>query len=219
MLEILKGLLPLIIYFSVYVMVSLFPDKTSGGTTMFGLDTQTIVAIAGAVVSEATILGNIIKDRKAEEGEHKNLTEQIKGKHELLAEQIRDKHELLTGQINEKYSFLEKQISDEHKTISEDIKDIRDYTLAFKAAKEAASKSKVDISNVFAQIERLASDAEKERQNMQSLRESWRKEKERNEKLEKEIIQLEKKNKKLMKQLEEYKELQVKQQQQEYPER
>lgn len=198
MLEILKGLLPLIIYFSVYVMVSL---------TMFGLDTQTIVAIAGAVVSVATILGNIIKDRKAEEGEHKNLTEQI-----------RDKHELLTGQINEKYSFLEKQISDEHKTISEDIKDIRDYTLAFKAAKEAASKSKVDISNVFAQIERLASDAEKERQNMQSLRESWCKEKERNEKLEKEIIQLEKKNKKLMKQLEEYKELQVRQQQQEYPE-
>ena len=54
---------------------------------------------------------------------------------------------------------------------------------------------------------------------MQSLRESWRKEKERNEKLEKEIIQLEKKNKKLMKQLEDYKELQVKQQQQEYPER
>ena len=208
MFEILESLLPLIIYFSVYVMVSLFPDKTSGGTTMFGLDTQTIVAIAGAVVSVATILGNIIKDRKAEEGEHKNLTEQI-----------RDKHELLTGQINEKYSFLEKQISEEHKTISEDIKDIRDYTLASKAAKEAAFKSKVDISNVFAQIERLASDAERERQNMQSLRESWRKEKERNEKLEKEIIQLEKKNKKLMKQLEEYKELQVKQQQPEYPER
>lgn len=45
------------------------------------------------------------------------------------------------------------------------------------------------------------------------------KEKERNEKLEKEIIQLKKKNKKLMKQLEEYKELQVKQQQPEYPER
>ena len=152
MFEILESLLPLIIYFSVYVMVSLFPDKTSGGTTMFGLDTQTIVAIAGAVVSVATILGNIIKDRKAEEGEHKNLTEQIKGKHELLAEQIRDKHELLTGQINEKYSFLEKQISEEHKTISEDIKDIRDYTLASKAAKEAAFKSKVDISNVFAQI-------------------------------------------------------------------
>lgn len=81
------------------------------------------------------------------------------------------------------------------------IKDIRYYTLASKAAKEAASKSKVDISNVFAQIERLASDAERERQNMQSLRESWRKEKERNEKLEKEIIQLKKKNKKLMKQL------------------
>lgn len=99
------------------------------------------------------------------------------------------------------------------------IKDIRYYTLASKAAKEASSKSKVDISNVFAQIERLASDAERERQNMQSLRESWRKEKERNEKLEKEIIQLEKKNKKLMKQLEEYKELQVRQQQPEYPER
>ena len=92
------------------------------------------------------------------------------------------------------------------------IKDIQYYTLASKAAKEAASKSKVDISNVFAHIER-------ERQNMQSLRESWRKEKERNEKLEKEIIQLKKKNKKLMKQLEEYKELQVKQQQPEYPER
>ena len=78
------------------------------------------------------------------------------------------------------------------------IKDIRYYTLASKATKEAASKSKVDISNVFAQIERLASDAERERQNMQSLRESWRKEKERNEKLEKEIIQLKKKNKKLL---------------------
>ena len=77
----------------------------------------------------------------------------------------------------------------------------------------------MDISNVFAQIERLAFDAERERQNMQSLRESWLKEKERNEKLEKEIIQLKKKNKKLMKQLEEYKELQVKQQQPEYPER
>ena len=99
------------------------------------------------------------------------------------------------------------------------IKDIRYYTLASKAAKEASSKSKVDISNVFAQIERLASDAERERQNMQSLHESWRKEKERNKKLEKEIIQLKKKNKKLMKQLEEYKELQVKQQQPEYPER
>lgn len=99
------------------------------------------------------------------------------------------------------------------------IKDIQYYTLASKAAKEAASKSKVDISNVFAHIERLASDAERERQNMQSLRESWCKEKERNEKLEKEIIQLKKKNKKLMKQLEEYKELQVKQQQPEYPER
>lgn len=45
---------------------------------------------------------------------------------------------------------------------------------------------------MFAQIERLASDAERERQNMQSLRESLRKEKERNEKLEKEIIQLKK---------------------------
>ena len=40
---------------------------------MLGLDTQTIVAIAGAVVSVATILGNIIKDRKAEEGEHKKF--------------------------------------------------------------------------------------------------------------------------------------------------
>lgn len=49
------------------------------------------------------------------------------------------------------------------------IKDIQYYTLASKAAKEAASKSKVDISNVFAHIERLASDAERERQNMQNL--------------------------------------------------
>ena len=144
-------LLSLGVYTFVYCVVLLFLENFSGGM-LFGMDKQVIVALIGAGVSVAAILGSIIKDRISEKGEHDALKEQINNEHAGIGKQITSEHTILTNQIQAEHASLEKQLSAARTRLDH----LHDESIRMEGLRKDVEKQGIDVSAIKAGIDALA---------------------------------------------------------------